>query len=142
MIIFLLDTPLQIDRFLPKDCVLSSLSETTYIAWKFTQLNSHYLFFFQGMQWANPRALILNIGGSTNCSWPHNCSGAKWKIFTSYRCNFLISNIIVFRLDGFQPHHPPVVPTIHILILMHCSLFIYHVNFFHHRRHHFFLNVF
>jgi hypothetical protein len=52
----------------------------------------------------NPRALILTIEkkGATDYSCLENRSGAKYKVFT---VTFLIFNIIIFRFDGFQPHH-------------------------------------
>lgn len=43
---------------------------------------------------------------------------------------FLISNKIIFLLNSFQqkqPHHPTIVPTIHMVTCVHCSLFIHHV---------------
>ena len=94
----------------------------------------------QWSQWANPRALILNIQGAIDRSSLKHRSGAKYKLFT---LTFLILNRIIFPLDGFQPHHPPFIPNIRLLILIHCSLFICHVKFDHCRRHLFFpLNVF
>ena len=56
---------------------------------------------------------------------------------------FSIFNIIIFHFDGLQPHHPPFILIIRVLLLIHCSLFICHVKFDHCRRHLFFpLNVF
>ena len=40
-----------------------------------------------------------------------------------------ICNKIIFLLDGFQPHHPAIIPTTHMLILMHCSLCFHYVKF-------------
>ena len=71
--------------------------------------------FTQRTQWANPRALILNIEGAMDHSCLINCSGAKYKVFT---LTFLIFNGIIFRFDSFQPHHPPVISVTRILVSM------------------------
>ena len=63
-------------------------SETVYIAWKHTSYTSFWPNFAQRRQWANPRALILNIEGATDHSWLENRSGTKYKIVTSYRYNY------------------------------------------------------
>ena len=42
-----------------------------------------------------------------------NHSGAKYKTFT---LTFLISNRIIFLLDQFQPHQPPVILTTRMLV--------------------------
>ena len=54
---------------------------------------------------------------------PFHLSRAKYKILHRIAATFLIFNIIIFPLDGFQPHHPPFISTIHTVILKHCSLF-------------------
>ena len=90
------------------------------------------------MQWANPCALILNIEGTLDRPSLINHSGAKCKIFT---VTFLIFNRIIFRFDGFQLHHPPVIPAIRRLIFMHYSLFNHYVKLYHCHRH-FLLNGF
>ena len=69
-------------------------------------------------QWANPRALILNIQGTIDHSCLENRSGAKYKIFT---VTFLIFIIIIFHLDGFQLYDPAVISTIHVVLFMNCS---------------------
>ena len=56
-----------------------------------------------------------------------NCSGAKYKTFT---LTFLIFDGILFLLDQFQPHqfqphHPSVISTIHMVILKQCCLHIH-----------------
>ena len=96
---------------------------------KYNQYTSYYLNFAQLRQWANPRALILNIEGATDYSCLENLSVIKYKIL--FTVTFLIFNKIIFRFDGFQAHHLPVILTIHILILMDCSLFIHYVNIHH-----------
>ena len=73
--------------------------------------------------------MLLNIERATDHSCLINRSGAKYKIFT---VTFLIFNIIIFLFNEFQSHHPPVIPTIHMVLFMNCSLFIYHIKF-HHR---------
>ena len=60
-----------------------------------------------------PFSVILNIKAATDHSCLENCSGAKCKIFT---VAFLIFNRIIFRFDGFQPHHQPFILTICICI--------------------------
>ena len=81
--------------------------------------------FTQRMQWAYSCSLILNIEGATTTKsfLAKYHSWAKYKIFAS--------DIIIFLLvlDGFQPHHPPVIPTTHMVILINCSLFIHYVKF-------------
>ena len=72
---------------------------------------------------------------------PFHLSGAKWKYLHRITVTFLNFNRIKFHLNGFQPHHPPVILTIHTVTCVHCSLFFHHVNFFHHRRRHFFWNI-
>ena len=70
--------------------------------------------------------MILNIEGATD---QENCSGANSKILHCIAVTFLIFNIIIFPLDGFQPHHPPFISTIHPVILKHCSLCFHYVKF-------------
>ena len=60
---------------------------------------------------------------------PENRSGAKYKILHRIAVTFLIFNIIIFPLDGFQPHHPLFILTIHVVILKHCSLCFHYVKF-------------
>ena len=40
----------------------------------------------------------------------------KTKYLHRIAATFLISNRIIFRFDGFQPYHPPFIPTIHIIL--------------------------
>ena len=68
---------------------------------------------------SNPHALIFNIEGATDHSCLISHSGATYKIFT---VTFLIFNRIIFRFHGFQPHHPPFISTMHILLFINCSL--------------------
>ena len=87
-----------------------------------------------------PRRLSLNSISSKECNEPtpvwwcwilkelqtirlENHSGAKYKIFTSYiAVTFWIFNILIFPFDAFQPHHPPVIPTIHMVLFINYSL--------------------
>ena len=75
--------------------------------------------FTQRRQWDTPHALILNIEGATDHSCLENCSGAKYKTFI---LTFLISNRIIFLLDQFQPHQPPVILTTRMLVSILQSL--------------------
>ena len=75
---------------------------------------------------SNPHALIFNIEGATDHSCLISHSGATYKIFT---VTFLIFNRIIFCFNSFQPHHPPFISTIYMLIFMDYSLFIHHVKF-------------
>ena len=56
---------------------------------------------------------------------------------------FLIFNRIIFHLvDGFrfQPHHPPFILTIHMVLFINCSLSTLWLKL-HHGRFHFFVSV-
>ena len=75
--------------------------------------------FAQRRQWTNPRLLILNIEGATDHSCLENHRWAKYKIFP---VTFLIFSIIIFRFDGFQPHHLPLILTIHMLVSINQTL--------------------
>ena len=67
--------------------------------------------------------MILNIEKATDHTCLENCSRAKYKIFNLI---FLISNRIIFHLDGFQPHHPTVILSIHTETCAQCILFIHY----------------
>ena len=67
----------------------------------------------------------LNIEKATDHTCLENCSRAKYKIFTLI---FLISNRIIFHLDGLQPHHPTVMLSIHTVTCAQCILFIHYVK--------------
>ena len=68
----------------------------------------------------------LNIEKATDHTCLENRSRAKYKIFTLI---FLISNIIIFHLDGFQPHHhPTVMLSIHTVTYAQCILFIHYMR--------------
>ena len=58
-----------------------------------------------------------------------HCSGAKYKLFASYYCNFCIYNRKIFHFDGFQPHHSPAISSMHMFICIHYTLSILLLEF-------------
>ena len=93
---------------------------------KYNQYTLYELNFFQRRQWANPRALILNIEGATDHSISVEQNG---KYLHRITVTFLIFNRIIFRFDGFQQHHPPFISTIHTVMFKLCSLCFHYVKF-------------
>ena len=47
---------------------------------------------------------------------PLKSKTSQWSKIQNIYCNFFQFSIIIFLLDGFQPHHPLFIPDIHMLI--------------------------
>ena len=62
-----------------------------------------------------PCSIILIIKGATD---DHSClNNRSWMIkIKKHHYNFFTPNRMIFQLDGFQPHHPLVNLTTHMLI--------------------------
>ena len=62
---------------------------------------------------------ILNIEGAIN---QFMFRKLQWSKMHNFIVTFLIFNRIIFCFHGFQPHHPPFISTMHILLFINCSL--------------------
>ena len=85
--------------------------------------------------------IILIIKGAADHSCLNNLS---WMIKIKKHCyNFFTPNRMIFQLDGFQPHHPLVNLTTHMLIYIYIytvdCLFV--MSSFHHCCCHSFFNL-
>lgn len=47
----------------------------------------------------------------------------------SIAVTFLIFNVIILLLDGFQPRHPPFILTVHMVLFITCRLTTLWVKF-------------
>jgi hypothetical protein len=81
MIILLLACTCNISRDLQKNIFVlqARSSESAILPWKYNPHTSSKLNFNQGINWANPRALIVIIQGATDYSSLENQSGTKYK---------------------------------------------------------------
>ena len=109
--------------------------------WKHNPYFSPYLNFIRGRQWANPRALILNIEGATDQSYLKNWSGTKYKavlLYWSIECYIVRKAKPVVPLSTIYSSGHFDYPYAHIYQL-NAEDFVVEI---HHGHFHFFVNEF